>query len=142
MTYNKTLIFALLLANCALLSAQELSQETINKREKRKNLVVREWNTDAKGKNRWMDHFTTYDDKGRKIEEAEFTSYGKRQRICIKYAENGFIDREVVYDDRDRPVRIRKYEYNQDGTKKKQYNYLPSGKLYSVKEFEYTYTEK
>ena len=40
-----------------------------------------------------------------------------------------------------KPVRIRKYEWNADGTKKKQYNYAPNGKLQSVKVFEYVFTE-
>ncbi|MBQ4434159.1 MAG: hypothetical protein II894_08405 [Bacteroidales bacterium] len=43
----------------------------------------------------------------------------------------------MVYDSRNKPVRIRKFEYNADGSKKKQYNYLPSGKLESTKVFEY-----
>ena len=49
----------------------------------------------------------------------------------------GKVSREVVYNEKDKPVRIRKFEYNADGTKKKQYNYAPNGKLQSVKEFEY-----
>ena len=53
----------------------------------------------------------------------------------------GKVSKEVIYDDRDKPVRIRKYEYNEDGTKKKQYNYLPNGKLYSVKVFEYLFSD-
>ena len=47
----------------------------------------------------------------------------------------------MEYDDRNKPVRIRKYEWNADGTKKKQYNYAPNGKLQSVKVFEYVFTE-
>jgi len=38
-------------------------------------------------------------------------------------------------------VRVRKYEYNADGTKNKQYNYLPNGKLYSVKTYEYFFAD-
>ena len=47
----------------------------------------------------------------------------------------------MVYDDRNKPIRIRKYEYNADGTKKKQFNYLPNGKLATVKVFEYMFSD-
>ena len=47
--------------------------------------------------------------------------------------------KEVEYNDKNKPARIRKYEYNQNGTKAKQYNYLPNGKLESVKVFEYSF---
>lgn len=132
------LLFAILFSSG--LYAQ-LSPETIAKREKRKNLTVKEWNTDAKSKTRWMDHLTVYDDQGRKIEEIEYATYGQKERITIRYNENGKVLEEVVFDDRNKPVRIRKYEYNEDGTKKKQFNYLPNGKLYSVKIFEYIFSD-
>ena len=44
----------------------------------------------------------------------------------------------MEYNDRNKVYKIRKYEYNDDGTKKKQYNYNPNGKLETVKTFEYT----
>lgn len=119
----------------------DVSPETLAKRAKRKNLTIREWNTDAKAKTRWLDHVTVYDSLGRKIEETEYATYGQVQRITIEYNEEGFVSREVVYNDKDKPVRIRKYEYNANGTKKKQYNYLPNGKLYSVKVFEYAFSD-
>lgn len=125
----------------AMTVSAQLSPETIAKREKRKNLTVKEWNTDAKSKTRWLDHLTVYDDEGRKIEEIEYASYGQKERITYEYADNGKIGKEIVYDDRNKPTRIRKYEYNEDGTKKKQYNYLPNGRLYSVKVFEYLFTD-
>ena len=119
-----------------------LTPEQLAKREKRKNLTVKEWNTDSKTKTRWLDHLTTYDSEGRKVEEIEYATYGQKERITIEYDEvTGKVSKEVVYDDRDKPVRIRKYEYSEDGTKKKQYNYLPNGKLYSVKVFEYLFSD-
>jgi len=119
----------------------DLAPETLAKRAKRKNLTIREWNTDAKAKTRWLDHVTTYDSLGRKVEEIEYATYGQVQRVTIEYDAEGFVSREVVYNDKDKPVRIRKYEYNDNGTKKKQYNYLPNGKLYSVKVFEYAFSD-
>ena len=38
-------------------------------------------------------------------------------------------------------VRIKKFEYNEDGTKKRQLNYYPNGKLESVKTFEVIFKE-
>lgn len=129
-----TALFCLLAAS---LSAQELSPETLIKRSKRKNLVIKEWNTNARAKTRWMDHYTKYDAEGRKIEEIEYTTYGQKSREVIEYDTKGFVAKEVIYDDRNKVTRVRKYEYNPDGTRKKQYNYLPNGKLYSIKIFEY-----
>ncbi len=121
--------------------AQVVSPETLAKRAKRKNLTVKEWNTDAKMKTRWLDHVTVYDNEGRKIEEIEYATYGQKERVTIEYDENGLVAKEIVYDDRNKPVRQRKYAYNENGTKAKQYNYLPNGKLYSVKVFEYIFAD-
>ena len=125
-----------------LLAYADVSPETLAKRAKRKNLTIREWNTDAKAKTRWLDHITMYDSLGRKVEEIEYATYGQVQRVTIEYNDDGFVAREVVYNDKDKPIRIRKYEYNNNGTKKKQYNYLPNGKLYSVKVFEYAFSDE
>ncbi len=126
---------------CTLLCAAnifaQVSPETLAKRERRKNLTVKEWNTVQGSKTRFLDRMTTYDEQGRKIEEIEYTSYGQKYRITYEYDETGAVSKEVEYDDRNKPVRIRKYEYNADGTKHKQYNYMPNGKLYSIKVFEY-----
>ncbi len=119
----------------------QVTPETLAKRAKRKNLTVKEWNTDTKSKTRWLDHLTVYDEEGRKIEEIEYATYGQRERVTFEYNANGKIEKEVVYDDRDKPVRIRKYEYNADGTKKKQFNYFPNGKLATVKVFEYMFSD-
>ena len=92
--------------------AQSVSESTIVKRENRKGMVLKEWNTAAGDKRAFLDRVTTYDEMGRKIEEIE-------------------------YNDRDKVSRIKKYEYNEDGSKKCQKNYYPNGKLESVKTFEY-----
>ena len=124
------------------LMAQALSPETLAKRAKRKNLTVKEWNTDASKKSRWLDHLTVYDEKGRKIEEVEYNQFGQVERVTCEYDPvTDKVIKEVIYNDRNKPERIRKYEYNDDGTKHKQYNYLPNGKLYSVKIFEYAFDE-
>lgn len=119
----------------------ELSPETLAKRAKRKNLTVKEWNTDASSRTKWLDHLTVYDAEGRKIEEIEYTIYGQRQRITTKYNEEGRVSEEIVYNEKNQPTRIRRYEYNEDGTRASQYNYLPNGKLYSKKVFEYIFND-
>lgn len=131
------LVIILATAGYSKVYSQELDAATLAKRENRKNLTIKEWNTDAKSKTRWLDRVTTYDSEGRKIEQIEYASYGQKWRETYEYGENGRVVREVEYDDRDKPKMIRKYEYNPDGTKKKQYNYAPNGKLMTIKVFEY-----
>ena len=121
--------------------SQTVSESAIHKRENRKGMTVKEWNTPAGGKQAFLDHVTSYDSLGRKIEEIEYASYGQKTRVVSEYPPNSDITakvvREIEYNDRDRVARIRKFEYYPDGTKKRQLNYYPSGKLESVKEFEY-----
>ncbi|NLO70663.1 MAG: hypothetical protein GX102_06925 [Porphyromonadaceae bacterium] len=110
------------------------------KREMRKGLVVKEMNTTANGKRKWLDHLTVWDEHGYKMEEIEYAVYGQRERITYHYDYNtGRCIRENVYNDKNKLYRIRKYEYHDNGRKKIQYNYLPNGKLYSTKIFEYSY---
>ena len=136
------LLTCLLIASTAVAQSL-LTPEQLAKREKRKNLTVKEWNTDSKTGARWLDHVKVYDSQGRCIEEIEYASYGQKSRVTSKYDdETGKVVEEVEYNDRNRVVRIRKYEWNENGTKAKQYNYLPNGKLYSVKVFEYLFSDK
>ena len=140
---KRSYLIALLLCLVGSLAAQDVavSPETLAKREKRKNLTVKEWNTNDKTKTRWLDRVTTYDEQGRKIEEIEYATYGQKWRITYEYTDavGGNVLKEVEYNDKNKPTRIRKYEYNANGTKAKQYNYLPNGKLESVKVFEYIF---
>ena len=117
--------------------AQSSPESLVEKQERRMNLTVREYNTDAKGKNRWLDHMTVYNAKGYKIEEIEYATYGMRERVLFEYDSNNRCVKEIVYDDRNKISRIRKNEYNADGTKKAQYNYLPNGRLFSSKQYQY-----
>ena len=122
-------------------SAQAVSDATIVKRENRKGMVLKEWNTPAGDKRAFLDRKTTYDSLGRKIEEIEYATYGQKWRVVSEYPANSDISakvvREIEYNDRDKVVRIRKFEYSEDGSKKRQLNYYPNGKLESVKTFEY-----
>lgn len=121
--------------------AQSVSESTITKRENRRGMVLKEWNTAAGDKRAFLDRVTTYDEMGRKVEEIEYASYGQKWRVVSEYPENSDITakvvREIEYNDRDKVVRIRKFEYDEDGAKVRQLNYYPNGKLESVKTFEY-----
>ena len=121
--------------------AQSVSESTIQKRENRRGMVLKEWNTAAGDSRAFLDRVTTYDEFGRKIEEIEYASYGQKWRIVFEYPPNSDITakvvREIEYNDRDRVVRIRKYEYDEDGNKVRQLNYYPNGRLESIKTFEY-----
>lgn len=121
--------------------SQTVSESTVQKRENRRGMTVKEWNTPSGSKQAFLDHVTSYDSLGRKIEEIEYASYGQKSRVVSEYPAGSDVTakvtREIEYNDRDRVVRIRKFEYYPDGTKKRQLNYYPNGKLESVKEFEY-----
>ena len=125
--------------------AQSVSDGTVIKRENRRGMTIKEWNTVAGSKRAFLDRVTTYDSLGRKIEEIEYASYGQKWRVVSEYPAGSDItakvSREIEYNDRDKVVRIRKFEYNEDGSKKRQLNYYPTGKLESVKTYEVIYKE-
>ena len=136
-------IISLLACTLSVFAQSLLTPEQLAKREKRKNLTVKEWNTDDKTKTRWLDRIKVYDDQGRCVEEIEYATYGQKWRVTSKYDDvTGKVVEEVEYNDRNRVIRIKKYEWNENGTKAKQYNYLPNGKLYSVKVYEYIFSDK
>ena len=140
-TMKRILILAFLGMMVAPLFAQTVSESTIQKRENRRGMTVKEWNTQVGAKMPFLDHVTTYDSLGRKIEEIEYASYGQKSRVVSEYPPDSDVTakvlREIEYNDRDKVVRIRKFEYNADGSKSRQLNYYPNGKLESVKVFEY-----
>ena len=76
--------------------AQAVSDATIAKRENRKGMVLKEWNTPAGDKRAFLDRKTTYDELGRKIEEIEYASYGQKWRIVFEYPKNSDITAKVV----------------------------------------------
>ena len=137
---KRFLIFSFLLVLVIPALSQQVTPETLIKRQKRKGLTVKEWNTQIGSKQAFLDHVTTYDSLGRKIEEIEYASYGQKSRVVSEYVDAADpaskVLREIEYNDRDKVVGIRKFEYNEDGSKKRQLNYYPNGKLESVKEFE------
>jgi hypothetical protein len=138
---KRILILAFMGLMAVPLFSQSVSDATIQKRENRRGMVLKEWNTAVGARMPFLDHVTTYDSLGRKIEEIEYASYGQKSRVVSEYPANSDVTakvlREIEYNDRDKVVRIRKFEYNEDGSKKRQLNYYPNGKLESVKVYEY-----
>ena len=128
-------IIALAFALVAPAAAQNTTGQKINK----KNLVIKEWNTDPRSGKKVLDHVTTYDADGKKIEEIEYNSEGQKWRKRFEYAPGaeGKCIKESVYNERNRLESVKKYEYNEFGRKKTQYNYNAKGKLMTVKVFEY-----
>ena len=127
--------FFLLLALCLALpmagSAQE--QQKLDK----KNLVIKEWNTDAKGSHKVLDHVTTYNPEGQKVVEIEYDSTGQKWRKRYERDAAGKVTTEYVYDNRNRLQTYKKIEYNQLQRRKTQYTYNAKGKLLSIKQYEY-----
>ena len=134
---NKRIVIILVLC---LIGGALWAQDKPGKRERKRNLVVKEWNTKVGSKTPYLDNVVTYDELGRKVEEIEYASYGQKKRTTYEYeGESTRCTRQVEYDDKNHAVRIKKFEYNDDGTKRVQYNYKPNGKLESTKTFEYSY---
>lgn len=131
----------LLIASAALLlipaaAAQDGTRAETPKINK-KNLVIKEWNSDPKGGNKALDHITTFNSDGRKIDEIEYNSDGQKWRKRFEYGPDGKVSKEYVYDGRNRLQTYKTFEYNEFGRKKVQYTYNAKGKLLSVKHFEY-----
>ncbi len=125
-----TIAAALLLA-LPLLQAQEVQK--INK----KNLVIQEWNTDARTNARVLDHVTTYSSEGKKIEEIEYSGSRQKWRKRYEYGTDGKVSRELIYNEYNKLEAVKKYTYNEFGRKHTQYNYDGRGKLQTIKVFEY-----
>lgn len=121
---------------CTLLCATVSYGQSKGKKDLRKNSTTKVWKTPVKGA-RYLDEVIKYDAKGRKIEQIEYSASGMKARCTYEYDDNDRVVREVVYDERNKPYRIHKIEYNADGTKKRQLNYNAKGNLLSVKEYEY-----
>ena len=128
--------FLTIIALAFALAAPAMAQDAAPKINK-KNLVIKEWNTDPRSGKKVLDHVTTYDADGKKVEEIEYNSEGQKWRKRFEYGPDGKCVKEMVYNERNRLDTVKKYEYNEFGRKKTQYNYNAKGKLLTVKVFEY-----
>lgn len=120
--------------------AFSLSAQTTDKRDRKKNLTIKEYKLKTGSKTPRLDDIIRYDANGRKVEEIEYASDGsQKSRVVYEYDDKGVCTRELVYDHKDKILKIRKIEYNADGTKHKIYVYSPKGNLETTRIFEYTY---
>lgn len=125
--------------SCLLMAQDNAASSKPHKREIRQNLVVKVYKTNPQGKQRVLEDEIIYNEKGYKVEEIEYATNGIKSKTTYEYDDNNRCIKEILYDERLKIKRIRKIEYNPDGTKKAHYNYLPNGRLYSTKQYEYTY---
>ena len=113
------------------------AQTTTATKLDKKNLVIKEWNTDPKGGHKFLDHVTTYNPEGQKLEEIEYNTDGQKWRKRFERDAAGKVTTEYVYDGKNRLQTYKKFEYNELGRKKVQYTYNAKGRLLTVKNFEY-----
>ncbi len=126
----------MIMAAAVLLTLPALNAQETQKINK-KNLVIKEWNTDVASKARILDHQTTYNPDGKKDEEIEYGQKSQKWRKRYEYGADGKVSRELLYDERNKLVSVKKFDYNEFGRKKTQYTYDAKGKLKTIKVFEY-----
>ena len=127
-------VFTAIILCIASLVGYAQSAPTINK----KNLVIEEWNQNPRGNSEMLDHKTTYNADGKKLEEIEYDSDGKKKWTKrYEYDAAGKVSRELIYDSYNRLNSYKKFEYNEFGRKKVQYTYNAKDKLIGVKKFKY-----
>ena len=110
-------------------------------REHGKRLTVKEWKTTPDGKNKWVDHVEVYNASGQLIEEAEYSDFGRSLswRSVYSYNDKGQLVQEIVYNERNKPSKVRKFEYDSNGVCTRRLNYNANGTLNSYRQFEYSY---
>jgi hypothetical protein len=131
-----------MLTTAFLLTAVLPSLQAQDKKINKKNLVIKEWNADVKTNAKVLDHVTTYNADGKKIEEIEYTGKAQKWRKRYEYDAAGKQVMELVYDERNRLVNMKKFEYNEFGRKKVTYTYDAKGKLTATKYYEYLMEEE
>lgn len=112
------------------------AQDTVTKPSK-SNMTVKEWRIDAATNTKRLDHITTYNEIGKKIEEIEYDSRGQKWRKKYEHGPNGKVARELVYNSANKLDNIRKYEYDEFGRRKIEYIYDAKGRLKKYKVYEY-----
>ena len=126
-----------ILAATLLLAVSGAYAQTATQTLNKKNLVIKEWNTDTATNKKVLDHVTTYNADGKKIEEIEYTTSAQKWRKRFEYDAAGRVTLESVYNEKNKLDNYKKFEYNEFGRKKTQYTYNPKGKLISIKVYEY-----
>ena len=110
-------------------------------KSKGRKLTVKEWKTPPDGKNKWVDHIEVYNAQGQLIEEYEYGDYGRHLSWRSEYFYNakGQLEKEIIYNERNKPSKVRKYEYDSNGVCTRRLNYGANGILNSYRQFEFSY---
>jgi len=140
MKLTKTVKFALALILCLsshYAKAQTDMEVPEYKTLDKTNLVIKEWFIDPLTNVKTLDHSTTYNSDGKKIEEEEYDDRGLQWRKIFEYGANGKVAREMTYDFRNRLDNVKKFEYNEFNRRAKEYTYNARGKLVKIKIYEY-----
>lgn len=138
MRHIALIFISILLCTTAFAEKPERSQMA---KERGKRLTVKEWKTTPDGRNKWVDHVEVYNAKGQLIEEAEYGDFGRHLswRSEYTYNEQGLLTMEVVYNERNKVDKVRKFEYDSNGVCTRRLNYNANGTLNSYRQFEYTF---
>lgn len=138
MRHIALIFISILLCTTAFAEKQERS---LMAKERGKRLTVKEWKTTPDGRNKWVDHVEVYNAKGQLIEEAEYGDFGRHLswRSEYTYNEQGLLTMEVVYNERNKVDKVRKFEYDSNGVCTRRLNYNANGTLNSYRQFEYTF---
>lgn len=134
--------FRYILAAVLTLAAAFPSLQAQDRKINKKDLVIKEWKTDVRSNARVLDHVTTYNADGKKIEEIEYGGSGQKWRKRYEYDAAGKQVKELLYNERNKLVNIKKSEYNEFGRKKVTYTYDAKGRLTSTKQYEYLMVEE
>ena len=106
-----------------------------------KSLTVKEWKTTPDGKNSWVDHIEVYNENGQLISESEYGDFGRHLAWRSEYEYNaaGQLIKEIVYNERNKVSKVRKFEYDSNGVCTRRLNYNANGTLNSYRKFEYSF---
>jgi hypothetical protein len=135
-------IFLIILTTLLSITAYaEQPERSAMAKSRGKRLTVKEWKTTPDGRNKWVDHVEVYNAKGELIEEAEYGDFGRHLtwRSELTYNDKGQLIMEVVYNERDKVSKVRKFEYDSKGVCTRRLNYNANGTLNSYRQFEYTF---
>lgn len=140
MSLKSLLLMIVFTALAAVASANEPERSAMA-RKSGKQLTVKEWKTTPDGKNSWIDHIEVYNAKGELIREEEYADYGRHLswRSEYTYDTQGRLQMEVVYNERGKVQKVRKFEYDDKGVCTRRLNYSANGILNSYRRFEYSY---
>lgn len=119
----------------------ESPERALMAKQQGKSLTVKEWKTTPDGKNKWIDHTETYNSLGQLIAEAEYSDFGRHLawKAEFEYNDKGQLIKEIVYNERGKVDKVRKYEYDSNGVCIRRLNYNANGTLNSYRQFEYTF---